>query len=252
MPATIRKGSRGNDVKQWQTAIKALPIDGIFGAGTETATKKWQQSHGLAADGIVGPKTWATVPGGGTTPAPQAARPAPAPQPARPASSGYVPSPAYPAQPAARPAITPTVTNVRPAPAPAPVARPAANAARPASPTLSFIQPSAQPTQAQVPTSVSIQTPSGSISATNAPPQTAKPSWLSVPKNRQILLFGGLGAIVAGTALYFIAFRHKGGSQQMQGYPRYPQFPSPQPQQTRAPDYLQYQSLAQRPQTEGR
>ncbi|WP_418895602.1 peptidoglycan-binding domain-containing protein [Roseburia hominis] len=32
--------------------------DGIFGSGTESATKTWQSKHGLAADGIVGKMSW--------------------------------------------------------------------------------------------------------------------------------------------------------------------------------------------------
>jgi hypothetical protein len=35
-----------------------VAIDGIFGPDTEAAVKAFQQSKGLAADGIVGPLTW--------------------------------------------------------------------------------------------------------------------------------------------------------------------------------------------------
>ena len=35
-----------------------VAIDGIFGPNTEAAVKAFQQSKGLAADGIVGPLTW--------------------------------------------------------------------------------------------------------------------------------------------------------------------------------------------------
>lgn len=55
---TLRRGSSGEYVKQWQRII-AVTADGQFGPGTEAATKTWQASRGLTADGIVGPNTWA-------------------------------------------------------------------------------------------------------------------------------------------------------------------------------------------------
>lgn len=54
---TIRRGSRGVDVKRWQRIIN-VKDDGVFGRGTELATKQWQTRHSLTPDGIVGPKTW--------------------------------------------------------------------------------------------------------------------------------------------------------------------------------------------------
>lgn len=74
MSSTLRLGSSGSDVSQWQRAIGFQPVDGSFGPLTEVATRNWQQSHGLTADGIVGPKSWAsvgvksTVPPGGKGP----------------------------------------------------------------------------------------------------------------------------------------------------------------------------------------
>jgi len=61
---TILRGSRGDAVRLAQEALKLRlydpgPIDGIFGAKTESAVKWYQSDHGLAADGIVGPRTWA-------------------------------------------------------------------------------------------------------------------------------------------------------------------------------------------------
>lgn len=71
MPATIRMGSGGSTVIQWQNLIGEEPADGVFDRSTENLTKDWQKKHDLTADGIVGPQTWAKALG---TPAP--ARPA--------------------------------------------------------------------------------------------------------------------------------------------------------------------------------
>ena len=54
---TIKKGSRGNDVKLLQRLLN-LTDDGVFGSQTEAAVKIWQGANGLAADGVVGPKLW--------------------------------------------------------------------------------------------------------------------------------------------------------------------------------------------------
>jgi peptidoglycan hydrolase-like protein with peptidoglycan-binding domain len=59
-PPTIRKGSKGDIVKEWQFILQ-VPQDGSFGKGTEAATKNWQMRHGLKADGVVGPTTWSTA-----------------------------------------------------------------------------------------------------------------------------------------------------------------------------------------------
>lgn len=56
----IRRGSAGADVALWQRVIGAS-VDGVFGTGTERATKDWQAAHGLEADGIVGPATLAAA-----------------------------------------------------------------------------------------------------------------------------------------------------------------------------------------------
>ena len=64
----LRKGDRGNAVKELQTALCAagepsLVVDGVFGMLTEGAVLRFQRSHGLVADGIVGPKTWGALVG---------------------------------------------------------------------------------------------------------------------------------------------------------------------------------------------
>lgn len=58
MNQTIRLGDRGEAVKIWQALIGVSPADGIFGPGTDAATKAWQAKAGLVADGVVGPQTW--------------------------------------------------------------------------------------------------------------------------------------------------------------------------------------------------
>ena len=62
---TIRKGNRNVYVRECQTMLQGLGyslgicgIDGDFGTATETAVKQFQKDHGLAADGVVGVKTW--------------------------------------------------------------------------------------------------------------------------------------------------------------------------------------------------
>lgn len=57
---TIKIGSRGADVKYLQQRLGIL-ADGIFGLGTKRAVINFQKSRLLAADGIVGPKTWAAI-----------------------------------------------------------------------------------------------------------------------------------------------------------------------------------------------
>ena len=60
---TIRKGSHGNPVRRAQKRLTlggwdTGGVDGIFGAKTEAAVKRFQHDNGLTADGVVGPRTW--------------------------------------------------------------------------------------------------------------------------------------------------------------------------------------------------
>ena len=55
-----KRGSRGAVVKQIQKALNLYP-DGVFGPITEEAVIKFQQAHGITADGIVGAKTLALL-----------------------------------------------------------------------------------------------------------------------------------------------------------------------------------------------
>lgn len=63
---TIRKGSKGAEVKALQTKLN-LVADGIFGPLTEEAVMAFQRANGLTPDGIVGPKTWAALGVAGTS-----------------------------------------------------------------------------------------------------------------------------------------------------------------------------------------
>lgn len=53
---TLRKGSKGNDVKKLQKEV-GTKADGIFGNNTRTAVIKFQKNNKLTADGIVGKNT---------------------------------------------------------------------------------------------------------------------------------------------------------------------------------------------------
>jgi hypothetical protein len=65
---TLRRGSKGLAVTDLQRRLKSLGIDpgppnGNFGPQTEAAVRAFQQSRGIAADGIVGPQTWGQLSG---------------------------------------------------------------------------------------------------------------------------------------------------------------------------------------------
>lgn len=60
---TLRTGSTGDNVQYLQQILNKigygpLTADGVFGAKTEAAVKKFQKAFKLTVDGIVGPKTW--------------------------------------------------------------------------------------------------------------------------------------------------------------------------------------------------
>lgn len=57
---TLRRGSQGEDVRLVQRAVGAS-VDGDFGPRTEAAVKAWQTRHGLVADGVWGPRSWAKL-----------------------------------------------------------------------------------------------------------------------------------------------------------------------------------------------
>jgi len=63
---TLKKGSKGQAVKDLQEALTALglapgPIDGVFGKKTEDAVKAFQKLKDLEVDGVAGPITWRNI-----------------------------------------------------------------------------------------------------------------------------------------------------------------------------------------------
>lgn len=69
--STIRKGSKGDSVKQLQDLLNSngynLASDGIYGSKTAAAVKDYQRRNGLSVDGITGNQTWSSLYGGGNT-----------------------------------------------------------------------------------------------------------------------------------------------------------------------------------------
>lgn len=63
-PVLHRRAS-GEAVAELQSALRdegyELAIDGAFGPATELAVRLWQRRRGLAPDGVVGPRTWASL-----------------------------------------------------------------------------------------------------------------------------------------------------------------------------------------------
>jgi hypothetical protein len=61
----VKRGSNGHPIKTLQYLLRAhghtVVVDGVFGSITEALVKGFQAVHGLAADGIVGPMTWAAL-----------------------------------------------------------------------------------------------------------------------------------------------------------------------------------------------
>ena len=62
----VKRGSVGMYTLILQDDLNTLGfptqgLDGIFGANTQSAVKKYQSSRGLTADGIVGCNTWRSL-----------------------------------------------------------------------------------------------------------------------------------------------------------------------------------------------
>lgn len=86
----LRRGARGDAVRTLQGLLRergaSIPVSGSFSARTADAVRAFQRSAGLAVDGVVGPRTWSALRGGG--PASAAPAPADAPAPSRSSASG--------------------------------------------------------------------------------------------------------------------------------------------------------------------
>jgi N-acetyl-anhydromuramyl-L-alanine amidase AmpD len=58
--ATLRRDATGDLVKEVQAKV-GVPTSGDFDGETEAAVRQFQRDHRLVPDGIVGPRTWATI-----------------------------------------------------------------------------------------------------------------------------------------------------------------------------------------------
>ena len=57
---TLRRGATGDLVKTVQTKV-GVAASGVFDGVTEAAVREFQRQHKLVPDGIVGPRTWASL-----------------------------------------------------------------------------------------------------------------------------------------------------------------------------------------------
>ncbi len=61
----VRRGDDGQPVRTLQYLLRAhgrtVAVDGDFGPATERAVRSFQRSRGLAADGVVGERTWSAL-----------------------------------------------------------------------------------------------------------------------------------------------------------------------------------------------
>ncbi len=65
-PPVLAIGSKGEPVQDVQTFLKETglytgAVDGVFGAETEAAIKRFQESKNLTSDGVMGPATWTVM-----------------------------------------------------------------------------------------------------------------------------------------------------------------------------------------------
>jgi peptidoglycan hydrolase-like protein with peptidoglycan-binding domain len=63
----LSSGSEGRQVQLLQQTLGGIKVDGVFGPETEEAVRKFQASHGLTVDGVVGALTGAELRGGSSS-----------------------------------------------------------------------------------------------------------------------------------------------------------------------------------------
>lgn len=57
---TLRRGNTGDLVKKVQAKLN-VAVSGTFDGATEAAVRQFQRDNGLVPDGIIGPRTWASL-----------------------------------------------------------------------------------------------------------------------------------------------------------------------------------------------
>jgi peptidoglycan hydrolase-like protein with peptidoglycan-binding domain len=57
---TLRRGATGDLVSKVQTKLN-VPVTGTFDGATEAAIRQFQRDNALVPDGIIGPRTWASL-----------------------------------------------------------------------------------------------------------------------------------------------------------------------------------------------
>lgn len=62
----VKLYTKGEPVKRAQKAVGVKNVDGYWGPSSVAQAKKWQKANGLAADGMIGDKSWAVINGGKT------------------------------------------------------------------------------------------------------------------------------------------------------------------------------------------
>jgi len=65
LSGVLRQGSKGSTVLALQKRLQArgwrIAADGVFGGATESTVRAFQTEKHLVVDGVVGPKTWASI-----------------------------------------------------------------------------------------------------------------------------------------------------------------------------------------------